>query len=270
MTTERTGAGDPDRTLALLWRTGARPAPRRGPRPSRTVDEVVGAAIGLADEAGLDSVTMRAVAGRVGVAPMSLYTYVPGRAELLDLMVDAAYLAMDRPRWRTRSWRRRLTLVAQANRALLEAHPWVAEVATQTRPPLGPGLMAKYEHELSAFDGTGLSAVETDAALSFLLGFVQTHGRSARAAARARAESGVDDAAWWEANAPLLAQAFDEAAYPRAVRIGAAAGAAQDSAYSPEHAWDFGLARVLDGLGVLVGRRSGAARPRGRRAGQGT
>jgi AcrR family transcriptional regulator len=266
MATERTGAGDPDRTLALLWRTGHPAAPRRGPRPSRTVDDVVRAAISLADETGLESVTMRAVAGRVGVAPMSLYTYVPGRAELLDLMVDAAYLAMDRPVWRTRSWRRRLTLVAQANRALLEAHPWVADVASLTRPPLGPGLMAKYEHELSALDGTGLGDVDTDAALTFLLGFVQNHGRSAQAAARATAESRVDDAAWWEANAPLLAQALDEAAYPRAVRIGEASGAAQGSAYSPEHAWEFGLARVLDGLGALVARRSGSARPRQRRA----
>lgn len=264
MATERTGAGDPDRALALLWRASAPAAARRGPRPSRTVDEVVTAAIELADEAGLDSVTMRAVAGRVGVAPMSLYTYVPGRAELLDLMVDAVYLAMDRPAWRTRSWRRRLTQVAEANRAMLAAHPWVAEVATQTRPPLGPGLMAKYEHELSALDGAGLGDVETDAALTFLLGFVQTHGRAAQAAARARAESEVDDTAWWEANAPLLAQAFDETAYPRAVRIGAAAGAAHGSAYSPEHAWDFGLARALDGLGALVDRRSGTARRRRR------
>lgn len=264
MATERTGAGDPDRTLALLWRASAPAAARRGPRPSRTVDEVVTAAIELADEAGLDSVTMRAVAGRVGVAPMSLYTYVPGRAELLDLMVDAVYLAMDRPAWRTRSWRRRLTQVAEANRAMFAAHPWVAEVSTQTRPPLGPGLMAKYEHELSAFDGAGLADVETDAALTFVLGFVQTHGRAAQAAARARAESEVDDAAWWEANAPLLAHAFDEAAFPRAVRIGAAAGAAHGAAYSPEHAWDFGLARVLDGLGALVDRRSGTARNRRR------
>jgi AcrR family transcriptional regulator len=264
MATERTGAGDPDRTLALLWRASAPAAARRGPRPSRTVDEVVTAAIELADEAGLESVTMRAVAGRVGVAPMSLYTYVPGRAELLDLMVDAVYLAMDRPAWRTRSWRRRLTRVAEANRAMFAAHPWVAEVATQTRPPLGPGLMAKYEYELSALDGTGLGDVETDAALTFVLGFVQTHGRATQAAARARAESEVDDTAWWEANASLLTQAFDEAAYPRAVRIGAAAGAAHGSAYSPEHAWAFGLARALDGLGALVDRRSGTARPRQR------
>jgi hypothetical protein len=110
--------------------------------------------------------------------------------------------------------------------------------------------------------------VETDAALTFVLGFVQTHGRAAQAALRAQAESEVDDATWWEANAPLLAQAFDETAYPRAVRIGAATGAAQGSAYSPEHAWDFGLARVLDGLAALVDRRARPGRPRRHQAGR--
>jgi AcrR family transcriptional regulator len=257
---DRTGAGDPDRTLALLWRTTAPPAPRRGPRPRRSVDDVVAAATALADERGLDAVTMRAVADRLGLAPMSLYTYVPGRAELLDLMVDAAWLAMDRPRWRSRSWRRRVTSVAEANRALHERHPWVAEVATWSRPPLGPGLMAKYEHELAALDGTGLGDVEADDALAFVLGWVQQHARTAEAARRALEESAVDDATWWEANAPLLARALDPAAYPRAVRVGTAAGEAQGSAHDPDHAWAFGLARVLDGLAVLVDRRSGPGR----------
>jgi AcrR family transcriptional regulator len=258
MPPERTGAGDPDRTLALLWRhaDGGEPAsPRRGPRPTRSVDDVVEAAVALADERGLEAVTIRAVAERVGVAPMSLYTYVPGRAELLDLMVDAVHLAMDRPRWRSRSWRRRVTAVAESNRSLFERHPWVAEVAASSRPPLGPGVMAKYEHELAAFDGTGLGDVETDAALTFVLGFVQQHARAAEAARRARAESAMDDTAWWEANALLLARVLDPAAYPRAARVGSAAGAAQGSAHNPEHAWAFGLARVLDGLAALVDGR---------------
>jgi AcrR family transcriptional regulator len=256
MATERTGAGDPDRTLALLWRAASGPEPtRRGPRPRHSVDTVVAAAVALADEAGIEAVTMRAVADRLGVAPMSLYTYVPGRAELVDLMVDSVHLAMDRPRWRARSWRRRLALVAEANRSMFTAHPWMADVATLSRPPLGPGLMAKYEHELAALDGTGLTEVETDSALTFVLSFVQSHARAAQAAGRAREDSAMDDAAWWEANAPLLARALDEEAYPRAVRVGAAAGAAQSSAYSPEHAWEFGLTAALDGLAALVARR---------------
>ena len=73
--------------------------PRRGRGPRRSVADVVEAALALADADGLEAVTMRAVAERLGTSPMSLYTYVPGKAELLDLMLDALYLAMPRSRF---------------------------------------------------------------------------------------------------------------------------------------------------------------------------
>lgn len=246
-----TGAGRPSRTLALLWRTPDT-EPRRGPGRSVTVDAVVDAAIGLADATGLQAVSMRAVADRVGVSTMSVYTYVPGKAELLDLMVDALYLRMRRPPWRIQTWRGRLTRVAETNLALLSGHPWLTEVAALSRPPLGPGLLAKYEHELAAFDGTGLGDVAVDAALGYLLGFVQGHSRAAHDAARATTDSAMSDADWWAANQPVLEHALDPRAYPRAVRVGAAAGSAHGTAWSPEHAWRFGLARTLDGLAALI------------------
>lgn len=252
MTERETGRGEPSRTLALLWGDPSAGPRRKGPGRSVSVEQLVTSALALADEQGLAAVTMRALAERVGVSAMSVYTYVPGKAELLDLMVDALYLAMPRPAWRSRSWRSRLTGVAEANRDLLLAHPWLTEVAALSRPPLGPGLMAKYEHELAAFDGTGLDDVDTDAALTFLLGFVQSHCRAAHDAARATTDSAMSDAEWWAANQPVLERAFDPEAYPRAVRIGAAAGEAQGAAWSAGHAWEFGLARTLDGLAALI------------------
>jgi AcrR family transcriptional regulator len=251
----RTGAGEPSRTLALLWRRAAGRSPRKGPGRGSTVDAVVAAALGRADDAGIEAVTVRAVADRVGVSTMSVYTYVPAKAELVDLMVDAVYLAMPRPAWRSRSWRRRLTQVAQANRDLLTAHPWLTDVVVLSRPPLGPGLMAKYEHELAALDDTGLSDVESDASLTFLLGFVHSYARAARDAARATRDSAMSDADWWAANEPWLGHALDPDAYPRAVRIGGSAGAAQGASWSADHAWRFGLARSLDGLAALIERR---------------
>lgn len=145
----------------------------------------------------LDAVTMRRVADRLGVAPMTLYTYVPGKAELLELMLDAVYAAMPRADSTGRPWRERLAAVAQENKVLYDAHPWAAAVSTS----------------------------------------------------RATA---MTDGQWWAANAPVLERVLDPAAYPRAVRIGSAAGIAQDSAYDPQRAYGWGLARVLDGLGALV------------------
>ena len=114
-----TGVGDPRRTVALLWRH-RRPIEesRRGPRRGTSVDEIVAAAIGIADRDGLEGLTMRRVAAALGVGPMTLYSYVPGRAELLDLMLDAAYLAMERPDRPDDGWRARLRAPAEQNRAL--------------------------------------------------------------------------------------------------------------------------------------------------------
>jgi hypothetical protein len=119
--------------------------------------------------------------------------------------------------------------------------------------------MAKYEHELQALADSGLDDVETDAALTFLLDFVRSSAVAAHEAVTARDESGMTDEQWWEANGPLLARVLDADAYPTAARVGSAAGAAQGGAYSPDHAWEFGLERVLDGLAALIERRSSAA-----------
>lgn len=106
--------------------------------------------------------------------------------------------------------------------------------------------MAKYEHELAALEGLGLSDLEMDDALTYLLSFVQADARAAVDARAAQVESAMTDEQWWAANAPLLAQVLDEDAYPLAVRVG--------SAYDPEHAYHFGLQRLLDGLVALIRR----------------
>ncbi|MCY1044511.1 TetR/AcrR family transcriptional regulator C-terminal domain-containing protein [Corallococcus sp. bb12-1] len=253
MASHRSSAGDPTRTLELLWREAAPLKGQRGPKPGLTVDTVVATAVELADAEGLDAVTMRALAGKLGIAPMGLYTYVPGRAELIDLMLDGLHAGMARRKPKTRNWRSRLEAVAHDNRALFTAHAWLADVST-TRPPLGPGQLAKYEYELQALEGTGLGDVEQDAALTFVLGFVESCARAASDMRAARLESQMSDATWWQVNAPLLARMSDPERYPTASRVGTAAGQAHGAAYNPDHAFRFGLERVLDGLSALIGR----------------
>ncbi|MGW6568475.1 TetR/AcrR family transcriptional regulator C-terminal domain-containing protein [Streptomyces sp. NPDC054975] len=253
------GAGDPARTLELLWRDtgsavgqGAPRGPRRGPRQGLTVDAVVEAAVALADEGGLDALTMRAVAQCLGVTPMTLYTYVPAKAELLDLMLDLVFLRMERvPFAPDAPWRERVTAVADANRALYLGHPWLMELRVH-RPPLGPGVMAKYEHELGAFEGLGLDDVAMDSALTHLLGFVQSAARTELDARAVDRESAMSDHEWWDAHAPLLERMLDAERYPLASRVGEAAAVAYQGMYNPEYAYGFGLGRVLDGLAALI------------------
>ena len=102
---------------------------------------------------------MRKVAERLGVGTMSLYTYVPGKAELLDLMVDASVGPSTTVDGR---WRERLEQIAREQWERYHRHPWLLEI-TMVRPVLGPNVTARYEHELQAIDGIGLTDIEMDA-----------------------------------------------------------------------------------------------------------
>ncbi|KUL39041.1 TetR/AcrR family transcriptional regulator [Actinoplanes awajinensis] len=248
------------RTIDLLWFPEAVER-KRGRRPGLSVVRVIETGISLADAEGLDAVSMRRVATELGVVPMTLYTYVPDKATLLELMLDRVYLAMPRAELPDRPWRERLTAIAAENRMLVEEHPWVAGLPAN-RPPLGPGLMAKYEHELRAFTGCGLDDVEIDSALTFLIGFVQSSARTAADGRAAAERSQETDWEWWQERGPVFEAVFDQHAYPTATRVGAAAGAALGAAHNPDHAYDFGLARVLDGLGVLIDGAGGGDRGR--------
>ncbi len=247
-----TNAGDPARTIALLWRDESA-IPRKGPRRALTLDQVIGAAIEVADADGLDALTIRRVAQALNTSPMTIYTHVPGKAELLDLMVDAVYAHLSRTATTGQPWRARLTAVAQDNRALFQDHPWLTTVSTQ-RPVLGPGAIAKYEHELAALDGHGLTDVQLDDCLTYLLTFVHASARTAIEAQAVRQATALTDEQWWASAGPLLARVLNPADYPLATRVGEAAGQAHQGAYDPDHMYEFGLARLLDGLAPLLDR----------------
>jgi AcrR family transcriptional regulator len=82
-------------TLDLLW--GSPQRPKRGPKPSLTLQRIVAEAIEHADAEGLASLSMQRLAERLGCAKMALYRYVPGKAELEALMLDAALGAAPDP-----------------------------------------------------------------------------------------------------------------------------------------------------------------------------
>lgn len=262
MASQRSSAGDPARTLALLWRHhGATaqdlPAGRRGPRPSLDVDDVVAAALDLADEVGLEALTMRAVADRLGVSAMSIYTYVPGKAEMVDCVIDHLHAGRQHSAPAAPGWCEAARAVAVDEWAMHLAHPWLVRVAT-TRPVLGPGALASYECGLAAFEPTDLDDVTKDSALTLLLGFVRECARLHADAVDAARESGGDDNDWWAQVSPHLREAMGPARFPLAARIGGAAGAVHGGAFDAEHAFTFGLPRVLDGLAALIEQPDGS------------
>jgi AcrR family transcriptional regulator len=249
MSTEYPGRGDPVRTMELLWEARERGA--RGPKPGLTIERIVTTAVEIADADGLDGLSMRRVAERLGVGTMSLYRYVPGKAELLDVMVDRVSGEIEGSDKPPRGWRRRLERVAREHRRLYERHPWLLQVFPG-RPPLGPGVMARYDRELRAIEGIGLSDVEMDSVLTLVLGYVRGWAASAVESAQVVERTGQTDAQWWSAYEPLVERVFDAERYPLAARVGTAASEQYDGPYDSEHAFEFGLERVLDGVEAYV------------------
>lgn len=252
MAKEQPSRPDPARALDLLW--GTAPVPKRGPKQRLSAEAITTAAIAIADADGLEALSMRRVADALGVGTMTLYTYVPAKGELIDLMRDAVAgevagrtpAPADAPDWRTG-----LRQVAQDNWDAIHRHPWILQV-TSARPALGPLTIAKYDRELAAFDGIGLTDIQIDASLTLLLNHVEGAARSATDAALAEQRTGISELEWWEAVSPVLERHFDPARFPFAARIGEAAGAANQSVTAPDHGFAFGLERILDGIAALI------------------
>lgn len=236
------------RTMALLWRHRAAPRPTsgRGRPPRITVDQILTAAIEVADDEGMTALSMARVAKRVGVAAMSLYTHVPGKAELVELMVDAVMRERELPgpADRPEGWREQIVLYAQRTRATHRRHPWLREISS-ARAPLGPGTMAQQEYLLAALEGCGLPPREMFAAADA----VDTH---VRAAAREEVEymhpnqgDGQSWDAWWAERQHVWEEYFDTEEYPTMSRVWVEGGFEKGE---PVDSYDYGLERFLDGI----------------------
>lgn len=152
-------------------------------RPKLDVDLIVAAAIGFVDEGTLDDLTMRRLGGVLGVEAMALYRYVPGRDDLLDLMVASILDEMhddpdvlDSPH---DGWQDYLQRLAHGVRGVALAHPRLFPLVA-SRPPEAPWLrpplrsLAWVEAFLSAMIAEGFHEADAVAAYrafsSFLLG----------------------------------------------------------------------------------------------------
>ena len=130
---------------------GAQP-PRRDRGLSR--DEIVSAAIAVADAEGPDAISMRRIARELSAGAMSLYWYVASKEELLDLMLDAIEAEIEVPE-PSGDWRADLGAFAHRTRAALRRHMWAIEFIG-TRPPSGPNDVRNLERLLSLLDATGV------------------------------------------------------------------------------------------------------------------
>jgi AcrR family transcriptional regulator len=217
---------------------------------------IVDEAVKIADAEGLDAVSMRRLAEVLEVGTMSLYTHVPGKFELTDLMVDAVhgelYSSVDEVRSQPGGHRERLRFMAERNRALYLRHPWLLEVPLG-RPVLGPSAAKNYEADLRALDGIGLSPVEMDSIRALVVLHVQSTARARASNLRAQQADGLTEAEWWTATVPLM-QRVMTGEFPVAGRVGKAAGQALAPGPSDEHLFRFGLELICDAVDSFIAR----------------
>ncbi|MDY7090829.1 MAG: TetR family transcriptional regulator [Actinomycetota bacterium] len=176
-----------DAHLRRLWRhRGATlPTPRRGPRQQLDLDDILDAAVAIADAAGLDAVSTRAVAARFDKTAMALYPYVGDKENLLALMQDHAS-AMPAPAPATlRAW-------ATALFELYLAHPWLTE-RSWAQGSQGPNEQDWMEALLTILDGLHTVAANRAPAVTMLYA---TTRATAQTAAAYRRLTAADEAAW--------------------------------------------------------------------------
>jgi AcrR family transcriptional regulator len=225
-------------TLDFLWGSRSPSPGRRGPKAALSLDQIADTAIAIADADGLAAASMQRVAADLGYTKMSLYRYLPGRAEMVALMVERALA----PAPVLPEGDLRIALGDWA-RALLDGfvrHPWTLSATVGPRL-IGPNELTWMESALRALAGTPLTGGERLDVMVVLVGH-----------ARMLAEQVVSRLSESElsgAMAAVIAHRGDEFPELSAAIADAAATGGQNQAF------DFGLERILDGLEALIRSR---------------
>ncbi|MEU3269682.1 TetR/AcrR family transcriptional regulator [Saccharomonospora sp. NPDC006951] len=250
--------GDPRRSMSLLWREkpAGQPSKGPGPKPGLSVDLIVETAISLADERGLPALSMRAVGESLGRTAMALYTYVPSKTELLDLMYDSVHAELPVRYDTGAGWRVALVEWAEDLWRFYLRHPWVLQVS-QARPVLGPHEYAGLDAVLGIVTEIGMEARRVPPAIGVLFSFVRGAARNVAEARQAGQLTGVSDEDWWFPRSAML----EEVAPDFDTRFPVVTELAAKGAFDVDHeaggsyleregrqAFEAGLVLVLDGL----------------------
>jgi AcrR family transcriptional regulator len=145
------------------------------PRTPLSRERVLRAAIELADDEGIDAVTMRGLGQRLGVEAMSLYHHVGGKEAVLSGVVDTLVGEID-PGDPSADWRMALHQRAASARSVVNRHPWFPRLIV-SHPNMSRVMLAYMDGVASAMLAGGLSAQLTHSGMHLLgsrmLGFTQ-------------------------------------------------------------------------------------------------
>ncbi len=212
-------------------------------RVKPTRERIMSTAVELADREGIAALTIRALAGEMGVGPMTLYHYVDGKEAVLDGMVDIVFSQIELPP-REEYWKAAVRRRCVSAREVLNHHPW-APPLMESRTSPGPATLRHHEEMLACLRRGGLSLQMTAHAAALLDSYVYGFAlQEASLPFGGSAEIG--------AVAEQVIEAMPEGEYPMMVEF------TRDHVLKPGYSFaasfEFGLDLLLDGLEAAAAR----------------
>ena len=206
-------------------------------RVSLCRERVLRSAIDIADTAGIGALTIRSLAQRLGVKPMSIYYYVPNKSAILDGIVDLVFSEIELPA-ADGDWRSELVRRANSARRVLSRHHWAIGLMESRRSP-GPATLRHHDAVIGTLRRAGFSVEMTAHAYALLDSYV--YGFALQEAAMPFQGAGAAA----DATEPIM-QRFRTDQYPHLVEI--ATEYILQPGYDFGHEFDFGLGVILDAI----------------------
>jgi AcrR family transcriptional regulator len=216
----------------------------RGPKGKYDRAAVAAVAVRLADATGLDAVTMRAVAAELGIAPMSLYNYVPTKDHLIQLMIDMVGGEYRCPDPESADRRAAIAGLARQGRDITRRHPWLPD-AIRRPVVIGPNGLRYLDFFFGLLAG---SEVDTPTKLQFIAlinGFAIMYGGMEATLASQQASTGVSPDQHQAAQVAAIVSAAATGHYPN---LAAALTAAEPSRVrDTDEVFDSCVYHLIDG-----------------------
>ncbi|MBU2664136.1 TetR/AcrR family transcriptional regulator C-terminal domain-containing protein [Actinoplanes bogorensis] len=210
-------------------------------------DLVVRTAITIADAEGLTGLSMRRLAGELGIPTMAVYKHVADKEELVLLMMDKVMAANPPPPLLSPAsdgWRACLEALARLQWSMYRRHTWLAQAVSFTRPLLAPHAMAHTEWAMRAMEGFDLEpGIQFRAAVT-VANYVRGTAVNLEEEAQAVQETGISDVEWLDAQQQRFAAVLSTGRLPLMARF----IAGPDKSFNLDILLEYGLQRLLDGL----------------------
>ncbi len=213
---------------------------RQDVKPKRqrlSPERVLDAAVALADEIGIDDLTIRRLADALDVKPMTIYHHIPNKEAIIDGMVDVVFSEIDPPPDEL-PWREAIAVRSRSMRQVLARHPWASPLMESRTNP-GMATLRHHDAVLGCFRGGGLSLELTGHAYAtidaYLYGFALQEASLPATGGDDLAELAAEMASQMPTDVlPHLAEYTTE----RVLKPG----------YDFGNEFEYGLALILDGL----------------------